>query len=77
MTTFERLGWHQGYKQEIARISFSQWLPLMALFESLSEWQERMRQRRQLMMLDARALADIGISRADAEAEYSKFPWCP
>ena len=28
-----------------------------------------MRQRWQLMMLDARALADIGIDRADAETE--------
>lgn len=69
--------------KEYGRAIFSQerrcieWFARQALnlFDSLGQWQERMSQRRQLMMLDARALADIGISRADAEAEYSKMPW--
>ena len=39
------------------------------MLDFLCECQDRMRQRWQLMMLDARALADIGIDRADAETE--------
>lgn len=38
-------------------------------------WRERARQRRDLMALDARELRDIGLSRADAEAEGSKPFW--
>ena len=38
-------------------------------------WQERERQRRQLMSLDARILTDMGMSRADAVAEYDKPFW--
>ncbi len=33
------------------------------------------RQRRQLMGLDDRALKDIGVSRADAELEWSRPFW--
>jgi uncharacterized protein YjiS (DUF1127 family) len=49
--------------------------PLSALMETLAGWRMRARGRRQLMMLDDRGLADIGISRADAEAEWRKHPW--
>ena len=38
-------------------------------------WHERARQRRALMELDDRALADIGISRADAERECRNPFW--
>ncbi len=39
------------------------------------QWQEREIQRRQLMTLDARILTDMGMSRADAVAEYEKPFW--
>lgn len=38
---------------------------------------ERRRQRRQLAGLDDRTLTDIGVSRADVEAELSKPWWQP
>lgn len=43
--------------------------------DTLLTWQERERQRRQLMTLDTRILSDMGMSRADAVAEYSKPFW--
>jgi uncharacterized protein YjiS (DUF1127 family) len=49
--------------------------PLSVLMEILATWRMRARGRRQLMMLDDRSLADIGVSRADAEAEWRKPPW--
>lgn len=42
---------------------------------TLLMWQERERQRRQLMALDTRLLSDMGMSRADAVAEYDKPFW--
>ncbi len=43
--------------------------------ETLAVWQERARQRRTLRALDDRLLADVGLSRADAEAEGRKPFW--
>ena len=43
--------------------------------DMLLTWQERERQRRQLMTLDTRILSDMGMSRADAVAEYGKPFW--
>jgi uncharacterized protein YjiS (DUF1127 family) len=43
--------------------------------DTLLIWQERERQRRHLMALDNRLLSDMGLSRADAVAEYSKPFW--
>ncbi len=48
---------------------------LRAGAEKLSCWCERASQRRALMSLDSRGLKDIGISRADAWAEYNKPFW--
>lgn len=45
------------------------WLDVMA------EWIERARQRRQLGRLDDRMLKDIGLSRADVDAETRKPFW--
>ena len=50
---------------------------LSALIIRLLEWQERARQRRQLLALPAGALKDFGASRADAEGEGSKPAWQP
>jgi uncharacterized protein YjiS (DUF1127 family) len=72
----EHLARHQTTRTEgIARTSPPRQSLFVALFDFLGECQDRMRQRRQLMMLDVRALADIGISRTIAEAEYMKMPW--
>lgn len=59
----------------IARILRQHRPLLITLLDSLGEWRERIGERRHLMTLDDRALADIGISRVDAEAEYRKMPW--
>jgi uncharacterized protein YjiS (DUF1127 family) len=42
---------------------------------ALLEWQERARQRRQLLALSDGALKDFGASRADAEGEGSRPGW--
>jgi uncharacterized protein YjiS (DUF1127 family) len=41
----------------------------------LREWRRRSRDRRDLAALDARALLDIGLSRADAEFIANKPFW--
>ncbi len=43
--------------------------------DTLIEWSERSRQRRQLMAMDEMALHDIGVTRADAVREGSKRMW--
>lgn len=43
----------------------------------LLRWAERARQRRHLAELDDRLLRDIGVSRADVEAEISYPFWRP
>jgi len=50
---------------------------LSAFMIHLLEWQERARQRRQLLALSDGALKDFGASRADAEGEGSKSAWQP
>jgi uncharacterized protein YjiS (DUF1127 family) len=42
---------------------------------TLLDWQERARQRRQLLSLDTAALKDFGRSRADAVAEGERPFW--
>ena len=44
-------------------------------FEQILAWLERARQRRQLQQLGDHMLKDIGLSRADVEAESSKPFW--
>jgi uncharacterized protein YjiS (DUF1127 family) len=48
---------------------------LGALFVAFQEWQERHRSRQDLMRLSEYQLKDIGLSRLDAEEEYSKPFW--
>jgi uncharacterized protein YjiS (DUF1127 family) len=43
----------------------------------LASWRERRRARQMLLALDERMLADIGLSRADVEAECGKPFWLP
>ena len=48
---------------------------LTAFIDTLLDWQDRARQRRQLLGLSDAALRDFGASRADAEFEGGKAAW--
>ena len=48
---------------------------LTRCFDLIISWQDRAKQRRQLMEFDDALLKDIGISRADAEREANKPFW--
>lgn len=48
---------------------------LSRLIELLLFWSERAAQRHRLAQLDDRLLRDIGVSRADAYRESSKWFW--
>lgn len=50
---------------------------LHSLRARLTLWRSRNRTRRQLAMLDARALADLGLSSAQQSAEAGKWFWQP
>jgi uncharacterized protein YjiS (DUF1127 family) len=43
--------------------------------DAILTWRERVRTRRQLLMLDDRLLKDIGITRLDAQGEAEKPFW--
>lgn len=43
--------------------------------EKVLIWQQRQRERQQLLALDDRQLKDIGLSRADVYQEWSKPFW--
>jgi len=45
------------------------------VFDLLMTWQRRADERRHLMQLDDRLLADMGLSRADVEHEYRTPFW--
>ena len=47
----------------------------VAALDTLAEWQERARQRRQLQELDDHMLRDLGLSRADAQRESERPFW--
>ena len=48
---------------------------LRDMFDVVSTWGERARERRQLLSLDDHALRDIGLTRAEAEDEWRKPFW--
>ena len=48
---------------------------LTRLFDRLATWQRRASERRHVMRLDDRLLADMGLSRADVEHEYRTPFW--
>ena len=48
---------------------------LAAITAILWQWRERSRSRRALAAFDDHQLSDIGLSRADASRESSKWPW--
>jgi uncharacterized protein YjiS (DUF1127 family) len=43
--------------------------------DTMVRWQERAGERRRLADMDDRTLADIGVSRSDARAEFDKPFW--
>jgi len=53
------------------------WEAAFAAIDTVLCWQERARQRRQLLEMDDRLLSDIGVTRAEAEAEFEKPFWRP
>lgn len=57
-----------------SQVNSSSALPLRML-ASVLQWQRRIVSRRQLARLDARLLADAGISEAQRHAELSKPFW--
>ena len=48
---------------------------LVSAADTLLHWLERASQRRRLAALDAYMLKDIGLGRADADRESSKWFW--
>ena len=48
---------------------------LIRATDLLLEWQRRQRDRAALRAMDDRTLLDIGLSRADVEAEINKHFW--
>ncbi len=50
---------------------------LAALLVAVEAWRERRRSRRELMRLSDYQLKDIGLSRLDAEQEFTKPFWRP
>ncbi len=62
-----------GRQGRSARQGQTGWLTLVVAV--LLTWHERARQRRQLRGLSDRMLSDIGITRAEAEAEAEKPFW--
>lgn len=47
----------------------------MRLFEAVGAWQDRAAERRRLAWFDDRMLRDIGLDRASAQSETSKWFW--
>ncbi len=48
---------------------------LVRIFDTLIAWQQRAADRRALQAMDTHLLRDIGLSRADIDAEASKPFW--
>ena len=51
------------------------WASAAVVIEDMLAWFERVRQRRQLGELSDHMLKDIGLTRADVEAEVTKPFW--
>jgi uncharacterized protein YjiS (DUF1127 family) len=49
--------------------------PWPALVATVVVWRERRRTRRHFATLDDRALADVGLTRAQQRSEYAKSFW--
>jgi uncharacterized protein YjiS (DUF1127 family) len=58
----------QSFRRRISRF-------MVAIFDTLLEWQSRSEQRRRLRSCGERTLKDLGLSRCDVEAEGRKPFW--
>ena len=56
------------------RLAYTQGF-LIRLFDALGAWQDRATERRRLARLDDRMLQDVGLDRASAQSETSKWFW--
>jgi uncharacterized protein YjiS (DUF1127 family) len=75
MTTLETYQTARPATRTVGEIAGAALDRLGAFLIALVEWQERARQRRQLLALSDGALKDFGASRADADGESSKPFW--
>lgn len=74
INSLARAEWAEGFPRT-HRLRERALAAVIAAFDRIAEWQHRARQRADLARLDARELKDIGISRAQAEAEAAKPFW--
>lgn len=77
MTTLETYQTASPATRSVREIAGAALDRLSALLIALLDWQERARQRRQLLALSDGALKDFGANRADAEGEGGKAFWQP
>jgi len=75
MTTLETYQTAHPTSRTVREIAGAVLDRLGAFLIALLEWQERARQRRQLLALSDGALKDFGASRADADGAGSKPFW--
>ena len=66
-----RVEWASGFPR-MQRARNAALEALIALFDRLAEWQQFVRQCRELRQMTDRELKDIGLSRADVEREAAK-----
>ena len=64
---------YETVPQLVIRPKGRRWLT--GAIDTLLAWSERARERRQLMQFDDHMLHDIGVTRADVEAEAAKPFW--
>jgi uncharacterized protein YjiS (DUF1127 family) len=64
-----------GLRAAPARVLSSWQTGLTGIIDRVLSWHERARERRQLLRLSDQMLRDIGVGRADVEAEASKPFW--
>ena len=62
-------------RRAVAENRASIWSGLANIVAVVRSWRDRAEQRRQLARLSDAALKDIGLSRTDAWAEYTKSFW--
>ena len=78
MTTLDtHVSVHSGVRTRMTTrdVVGAAWAHFSACVNTLLDWQERARQRRQLLALSDRALQDFGASRADADHEGTTPAW--
>ena len=66
---------HNTLRFHVPAVEWSAWRLWSPLISTLRLWRERSRSRRHLALLDDRALADIGLSRAEQRQESCKRFW--